>query len=91
MSGRWITLLLLLGSGGANAFRTNIERRTMNYTPSLARRFAARDGTSGDTDIGNVQNSQYVANITVGGGDFTVILGKLGVVTARTRHWSLSL
>lgn len=46
----------------------------MNYAPSLARRFAARDGTSGDTDIGNVQNSQYVANITVGGGDFTVIL-----------------
>lgn len=74
MTGRWLAFLLL-GSGIAHAYRTTIERREIPYTPSLARRFQERDVTSGDENIGNVQNSQYVANITVGGGTFVVILG----------------
>lgn len=75
MIGRWLAFLLL-GSGAANAFRTSIERRDLGglYTPALARQYLKRDGTSGDTDIGNIANSQYVANITVGGGNFVVIL-----------------
>lgn len=75
MAGRWLSLLLLV-SGGSYAYQTTIERRQVGFTPSLARRYQERDGNSGDENIGNVQNSQYVANITVGGGTFVVILGK---------------
>lgn len=74
MTGRWLALLLL-GSGIAHAYHTTIERRQVPYTPSLARRFQERDGTSGDENIGNVQNSQYVANMTIGGQGYVVILG----------------
>ena len=77
MTWRRLALLLLLGSEGSNAYQTSIERRQIDYTPSLARRYQERDGSSGNANIGNVQNSQYVGNITVGGGAFTVILGTL--------------
>lgn len=75
MLGHWLSLLLLLGSGGSYAYQTTIERRLTDYTPSLARKYRERDGSSGNENIGNVQNSQYVANMTVGGGKFVVILG----------------
>jgi hypothetical protein len=75
MAGRWLSFLLLV-SRGSYAYQTTIERREIDYTPSLARQYQERDGSSGDENIGNVQNSQYVANITVGGGTFVVILGR---------------
>lgn len=75
MTGRWLAFFLL-GTGVAHAYRTTIERRKLDYTPSLARRFQERDASSGGTSIGDIQNSQYVANLTLGGAPFTVILGK---------------
>ena len=79
MAWRPLALLLLLGPGRSNAYQTTIERRQIDYTPSLARRYQERDGSSGNENIGNVQNSQYVGNITVGSGAFTVILGKFSL------------
>ncbi|KAF8306322.1 acid protease [Clavulina sp. PMI_390] len=90
MAGRWLGLPLLLSLSlsvfsPVNAYRTTIERRAIPpsaYAPSLARRFLSDDElakrataiTQGDTNINDVQNSQYVANITIGGANFNVIL-----------------
>jgi hypothetical protein len=61
-----------------SSFRTNIERRMALHTPVLERSIHERAGvTSSEVQIGNIANSQYIANITIGGAKFVVLLGTI--------------
>lgn len=82
--------LVLLATSPADAFRLPFNRRVVQRAIEASKPTSAsgspfsralsgfglstRDVTSGNTTVGNIANSQYVANITIGGGNYNVIL-----------------
>jgi hypothetical protein len=71
MPWRFVGLLLLSRIISIVGFHTRFQTRNVDI-PSFIR---SRDVTAGNSTIGNIGNSQYIANLTIGGAAFKVILG----------------
>jgi hypothetical protein len=77
--GAAVLLSACLALQSVSALRIPVERRRISKAPLLSEGLHARDGgngTAGDTTMKNFYDFSYVGNITVGGVEYQLVLGK---------------